>query len=80
MKEAVQLAVIQKEVQMYQEQNTKEHKDIMRAIYEIKGDVKGWRKDSDERYAPKWIATLVYFLLAGGCLYIIQAILNTIMV
>ena len=33
---------------------------------------------ADERYAPKWVATLVYALIAGAGLYILQSILRTV--
>jgi len=58
--------------------NIKDHKEIKELICELKQDFKEFKVDADNRYAPKWVATLVYALVAGAGLYILQSILRTV--
>ena len=56
------------------EQNKNDHREIKDLICELKEDIKGL----DNKYAPKWVATFIYALIAGGALYILQAILKNL--
>lgn len=43
---------------------------------EIKTIISDFIKQADKRYAPFWIATLIYFIIGGMLLYIAQQILD----
>lgn len=70
----VELAIL-KEGQM---QNGKEHLEIKELLCELKNEFKEFKLGADKRYAPIWVATLMYFLIAGCALYVLQAILKSI--
>lgn len=59
------------------EQNKNDHLEIKELICELKKDFKAFKSDADQRYAPKWVATLVYGLVGGVGLFIIQSLLKS---
>lgn len=52
--------------------------NIVNDVAEIKQTIKDFIKEADQKYAPKWVATLVYFLSGGTLLYLIQKVIDNI--
>lgn len=56
-----------------------EKQDSMtKELAELRKDIKEFINKADTKYAPRWVANLVYGLLAAGAIWILQAILKSI--
>ena len=60
------------------EQNRNDHQEIKSLICELKNDFKEFKLEADKRYAPKIVATILYTVIAGVALYIVQSILRSV--
>ena len=72
------MGIIENEVKNLKESNNAEHGEIKAILCEFKTEFKEWKTEADKRYAPKWVATLLYGLIMAGLVYILQAILKSI--